>query len=341
MKIHYFQRYHSKENVDTANTMLMLSRLYQYNADKFYLFLNDLILKESDTVEINFDLQHSGNSSVPDAVISQKSFKVVVETKLYNNFSQNQLLNHLKQFNTEEIKVLLTLDPLPIKTNFLEEFKKSLEEYNSQNIEKLLTPIKHIHITFNELIKSIEDVIDDRDTEILDILDDFKSCCMEEGLIPDGDNWMRAVCSGTTLNDNLELNLYYDKVSQGYSQHGYVGLYNKKRIIAIGKLSKIIKASYQNNQFTYSLIEGSEITEQDLNNIKEAISRSEKYGFSDEEKYYFLVDKFIETNFIKASKYPLWKAKLFNLSEILNVDELPDVENIANILKNKTWEEFL
>ncbi len=27
MQIHYFQRYHSKENVDTSNTMLMLSRL--------------------------------------------------------------------------------------------------------------------------------------------------------------------------------------------------------------------------------------------------------------------------------------------------------------------------
>ena len=35
MQIHYFQRYHSKENVDTSNTMLMLSRLYNYNADKF------------------------------------------------------------------------------------------------------------------------------------------------------------------------------------------------------------------------------------------------------------------------------------------------------------------
>ena len=31
MQIHYFQRYHSKENVDTSNTMLMLSRLYNYN----------------------------------------------------------------------------------------------------------------------------------------------------------------------------------------------------------------------------------------------------------------------------------------------------------------------
>jgi len=28
MHIHYFQHYYSKENVDTANAMLLLSRLY-------------------------------------------------------------------------------------------------------------------------------------------------------------------------------------------------------------------------------------------------------------------------------------------------------------------------
>lgn len=84
MQIHYFQRYHSKENVDTSNTMLMLSRLYNYNADRFFLMLNSLILGEKESPEITFDLQVAGDESVPDAVISQKSFKIVVETKLYN-----------------------------------------------------------------------------------------------------------------------------------------------------------------------------------------------------------------------------------------------------------------
>ena len=84
MKVHYFQRYKQKENVDTSNTMLMLSRFYEYNPDKFFILLNNLILKEDETPELSFDLQQSinGNESIPDAIISQKSFKVVVETKL-------------------------------------------------------------------------------------------------------------------------------------------------------------------------------------------------------------------------------------------------------------------
>lgn len=36
MRIHYFQRYHQKENVATANTMLLLSRLYSYSPNKFF-----------------------------------------------------------------------------------------------------------------------------------------------------------------------------------------------------------------------------------------------------------------------------------------------------------------
>ena len=47
MNIHYFQRYHTKENVSTANTMLLLSRLYQYSPDRFFLFLKQLCYPDS------------------------------------------------------------------------------------------------------------------------------------------------------------------------------------------------------------------------------------------------------------------------------------------------------
>ena len=39
MKVHYFQRYSTKENVATANTMLLFSRLYSYSPNKFFDFL--------------------------------------------------------------------------------------------------------------------------------------------------------------------------------------------------------------------------------------------------------------------------------------------------------------
>ena len=74
MKIHYFQRYHTKENVSTANTMLLLSRLYQYSPDRFFRFLKQLCYPDSaDSFEpeIAFEIQEKNEDSIPDAIISQ------------------------------------------------------------------------------------------------------------------------------------------------------------------------------------------------------------------------------------------------------------------------------
>ena len=62
MKIHYFQRYYEKENVATANTMLLLSRLYAYSPDKFFRLLKSELLApdcilDSFEPELTFELQ--------------------------------------------------------------------------------------------------------------------------------------------------------------------------------------------------------------------------------------------------------------------------------------------
>ena len=91
MKIHYFQRYHTKENVATANTMLLLSRLYSYSSEKFFSFLKSEIFSNSFEPEILFTLQEKSVESIPDATITQEGFKIVVETKMYDWFYSEQL----------------------------------------------------------------------------------------------------------------------------------------------------------------------------------------------------------------------------------------------------------
>lgn len=265
MQIHYFQRYHSKENVDTSNTMLMLSRLYNYNADKFFSMLNSLILGEDESPEITFDLQVVGDDSVPDAVISQKSFKIVVETKLYNQFYKQQLVNHLEQFGAEDIKVLLTLDPKPMKPQLFDELAVELKKYNSENATRLIHPIKHVNLTFEQLVAAMADIVDDRDTEIIAVLDDFKKYCFDEKLIPDGYKWMRAIVAGTTFQDNMDLDLFYDQESRKFSEHGYIGLYKDKSIRAIGKLKKTIIAVENNGSMTYRAESGANLPQMRLN----------------------------------------------------------------------------
>lgn len=342
MQIHYFQRYHSKENVDTSNTMLMLSRLYNYNADKFFSMLNTLILQEDESPEISFDLQVAGDESVPDAIISQKSFKIVVETKLYNQFGKQQLMNHLKQFGSEDIKVLLTIDPKPMKADLFAEMASEIKKYNADNINQLIHPIKHINLTFEQLVEAMEDIIDDRDTEIISVLDDFKKYCFDEKLIPDSYKWMRAIVAGTTFNDNMELNLFYDQESRKFSEHGYVGLYKDKSIRAIGKLKKTIIAVEENHEMKYRTESGESATPDDIKRIEEAIRRATDYGYNLRtiSHRYFMVEKFYPIDFRKSSKNPIQKSKFFNLAEMFGYKTMPDTETISKDLDGRTWEEF-
>jgi hypothetical protein len=304
--------------------------------------LNTLVLGEDESPEITFELQVAGDDSVPDAVISQKSFKIVVETKLYNQFGKQQLINHLNQFGSEEIKVLLTIDPKPMKKSLYDEFAAELKKYNADNMERLIHPIKHVNLTFEQLVEAMEDIVDDRDAEIIAVLEDFKKYCFDEKLIPDGYKWMRAVVAGTTFQDNIALNLFYDKERVKSSEHGYIGLYKDKSIRAIGKLKKTIIAEIVDGELKYRTENGDPATQDEIDRIKDAIQRASDYGYNlrTVSHRYFIVDRFIPLDFRKSSKNPIQKSKFFNLGEMLQYKTMPDTETIAKDLDGRTWEEF-
>ena len=168
MKIHYFQRYHEKENVATANTMLLLSRLYSYSSDKFFRFLKSEYFADSFDPELVFTLQEKSVDSIPDATITQEGFKIVVETKLTDWFYADQLMRHLKSFGDEKNKIMITFASELMADEKLADFEKQLKEYN----ETQTYPVVHINTTFEMMANAIRDVIDDRDYEMQDVLED-------------------------------------------------------------------------------------------------------------------------------------------------------------------------
>ena len=338
MQIHYFQRYHSKENVATANTMLMLSRLYNYSSDKFFSMLNESMLdfSQNNNPEIKFELQKVSAKSVPDAVISQSSFKIVVETKLYGQFYMQQLENHLYEFKSEDTQLLLTLDPSPIDHSTQENISQLLDNHNKTHHQN----IHHRHLTFKDLIEAIEAIIDPRDTDILSVFEDFKNYCVSDNLIPNSDKWLRAVASSQTMSDNLEANLIYEKESLSVSNHGYIGLYSNKRINAIGRLYKTILAKEEDGQIVFKSETNEPVTQDEKQRILLAISKGpdHNYDLKNYSHRYFMVEKFYTTNFIKSSKNPIPKSKYFDLEELLQCKDLPSAEEIADTLNGKEWE---
>ena len=336
MKIHYFQRYHTKENVATANTMLLLSRLYQYSADKFFRFLNSLFFPENFEPEIVFRLQEKSSSSVPDATITQESFKVVVETKLSDWFYTDQLERHLSSFENEKQKVLLTLAPVYMEAEKQKTFESKLAVYN----ETLENPIRHINTTFEELVNRIQEVIDDRDFEIQEVLEDFLNYCYHDHLIPVSDSWkfMRVQLAGTTFDFNVRENLYYDNIEHGFRAHRYLGLYKNKSVRAVGEVIAIITGKQdQNGTFTYQ-VELGELTEERKKAIERAILDSKKYGYDLDSTRFFFVKQFHETDFRKSTPRAPMGTRIFDLTTVLGSTEIPDTEQLAKILSQKTWE---
>jgi len=332
MKIHYFQRYHSKENVDTANAMLLLSRLYTYSSGKFFNLLKSYVLPDNAEAELIFTLQEKSRNSVPDATITQASFKVVVETKLYGQFNKEQLINHLKSFHYEDYRVLLTLDPNQMSKSVMKDFDEYLSQYNISQTK----PVFHKHLTFEELIENVRCVIDDRDYEMLNIIDDYEEYCYATGLIPDSWKRMRVQLAGVTIEINKTLRLYYDSINRGFSEHEYLGLYSQKSVRAIGRVTDIVIAERKDGKITYKTERG-KLTDDMKARIVTAIEDGKKYGYDMSGQRYFFVDEFYETDFKKVTPRAPMGSRMFDLTEILGVEKLPDIKTIAELLKEKTW----
>lgn len=334
MKIHYFQRYHEKENVATANTMLLLSRLYSFSSEKFFRILKSEFFSHTFEPEIVFNLQEKSVESIPDATITQESFKIVVETKMSDWFYSTQLLKHLKSFSDEKYKVMITLAPVLMNLEKKKEFEKQLKEYNATQTY----PVMHINTTFEELANAIQEVIDDRDYEMQEVLDDYLNYCYKDKLIIVSDSWkrMRVQLAGTTFVFNINESLYYDNIDRGFSAHDYLGLYKEKSVRAIGKIIAIITAVTTTTGLEYKAELG-DITDERKQQIKRAIDDGKNYGYVLEATRYFFVDKFYETDFKKITPRAPRGSRVFDLTQILETEQLPETQEIAGLLTSKTW----
>ena len=336
MKIHYFQRYHEKENVATANTMLLLSRLYSYSSDKFFRFLKSEFFSDSFEPELVFTLQEKSVDSIPDATITQEGFKIVVETKLTDWFYSDQLMRHLKSFGDEKYKVMITLASELMNEDKKAGFEKQLQEYNATQTH----PVIHINTTFEYLANAVQEAIDDRDYEMQEVLDDYLNYCYTDGLIAISDSWkfLRMQLAGTTFEFNIKENVYYDNADRGFRAHDYLGVYKNKSVRAIGKVCARITAVEKEGIVQFNS-EFGELTEERKQKIMDSIIDGDSHGYDLRtiEHRYFFVEQFYETDFKKITPRAPMGTRIFDLTQILDDENIPEVQELSEILKTKSW----
>lgn len=260
----------------------------------------------------------------------------MVETKLTDWFYADQLMRHLKSFGEEKNKIMITLASELMADEKLADFEKQLKEYN----ETQTYPVVHINTTFEMMANAIRDVIDDRDYEMQDVLEDYLNYCYKDGLIPVSDSWkyLRMQLAGTTIDFNINNNIYYDKAERGFRAHDYLGLYKQKSVRAIGKICARITAIETETGVKYTP-EFGELTDERKQMIAKAMADGDSHGYDLRtiEHRYFFVEQFYETDFKKITSGGSMGTRIFDLSTLLGIDEMPDVEQIAELLKTKSW----
>jgi len=112
-------------------------------------------------------LQEKSVDSIPDATITQESFKIVVETKMSDWFYEDQLIRHLNSFSDEKYKVMITLAPELMEESKKAAFEEKLKQYN----ESQRYPVIHINTTFEAMANAISEILDDRDWTYVNTLD--------------------------------------------------------------------------------------------------------------------------------------------------------------------------
>lgn len=314
-EVYYFQTYHQKENVHSSNALLLLKRLYYYKSRAFYGVIAKWFACDLDEILPNFSTQEKGKvkekgmESILDFTISQGGFRLFVEAKEKDNsFNEDQMARHLKNLKAENDycrKIMITLAP-----KFSEKDKKLFLKLKTS-----YCGINIINITYLDIYNTIKDELEERrDEEMLEILEEYRNYCNEEGLIDDTDGVAMVRLAGDTIDFNVreDVNLYFDGIGTNHKIDGfrYIALYNNKCIKYVGKIEKVLD---NDGNLLLDYTGTNKVTSEDLERLKKGKEELlSKYNTTDQHSFY-LVEKFFEiNNFKKTSKYALYgKKKLY------------------------------
>lgn len=329
-RVHYFQRFSQKENVDTNNTLLLLSRIQASDPRLFRKVLAELFGDElSGKLEIGvqFAQQVSAPSgTVPDGMLFQSSFRIVLETKRHTKFDRKQVEGHLSSFADESTKVLLLL--APERTDVRVPGAREMD-------------VAVVSRSFADIITACRRAKVHEDLSLREIVEDYELYCNESELIANDVDRVMAIAVGATLAENLELCLYYAPTDRGFQKHRYVGLYSNKAIRAIGKLENVVCADLVGGKLSVKRSTSAVTPEQEAR-IMKAIELAPGHGYDIRADHrFFLVEQFVRTDFRKTSSGGLLAKRYFSLRDELDLAadaELPGMDEIAKALQNCTWE---
>lgn len=326
-KIHYFQRYSSVENTVTNNTLQLFARIYNYSTSQASKVLSE-ITGEPIEIGIEINQQERAIDSVPDGTIIQRSFKILIESKVDAGVDINQLIRHAKNFSNESQKVLLLMTKQLIGQE--EEDKISLQ------ISAVHPGVIFKNITYEGVCKAISGLFKEYEYEMYSLVDDYVEYCNDANLFDQSKFLMRILPCGESVEINKKYGIYFHPSDRGYTKHSFVGIYANKTVQYVWAIDSVFDIQFDGTTLKKNLIQGRATDEYDeklINIIKDAKTVC---GYQIENGYRFFCGLPEETDYKKSSVGGIQGARFVNLREVIG--DFTDTKDIARKLSGKLWE---
>lgn len=150
-------------------------------------------------------------------------------------------------------------------------------------------------------------------------------------------NRMMAVPVGATFDENLELRLYYAPIHRSYQKHQFLGLYTRKSVRSVGEIENVVTADLRGARLAVHAPR-SGITSEQEDRIRRAMLLAKEHEWDITTGHnFFLVRRFVETDFRKISHGGMRSTRYFSLFDELGTTPI-DADDVAAKLNGRSWE---
>lgn len=340
--ISLFANYHGSENSTSNYCGLMMKLIYQEDPDLLDQLFVLLFEGEAKVPSVgpSFEQQNvkrvKGNSaihkhSIPDLEIKQSSFQILVETKNFDWYSEEQLVNHTKCFDDSvESKILILL------SNFEGEKYRVLDriEFKNKMREKKISVVE---MTFEELLNGFSQVC--TTSQLKGYLVEFQDYLDREGLLPTWKYRLDVVNCGITRSEILDDSVYMCPNMGGQYSHArskFFGTYWEKTVSFIYYIDAIVVVG-ENYQYTEIKWKNNQTLEDTalINRAKSAIEKYRKNEIHKNGIQVFLLSGKKEVQFEKDTKGGLFGSKKYFM-----VYDVKDIDDCVIKINGKKWSDF-
>lgn len=324
-KIHYFQRYSSVENAVTNNTLHLIARIYEYSPSRASELLTEMT---GQPVEIGVEInqQSAGKASVPDGAIIQRSFKVLIESKVDAAPDPNQLLRHSDSFSREDQKILILLTREPVG---------QLEEKIRSQVSDRHPDVLFKAVTFGQVCAVVRRLFQDFEFEMRALVDDFIEYCNDAKLFDQSAHLLRIVPCGQSIAINRKHGVYFHPVDRGYTQHRYIGIYKDKAVRAIWEVDAVFDVDYQGGQLKKTLVSGRSTNDYDQRIMAIIQDAATDCGYDVAQGHRFFCGEPVDTEYVKESPGGIQGARFINVKD--QIGEFSSVAELAAAMRTVTW----